>query len=107
MNPEPFSPCPDATTEGIFGATMPTDSTTVFTIPAGERVSLTTRSIGVVHADRSIFLDRPLKVRATATEDYEVIDGTRRRKFIDVVPPVGDPNELWLAESNATPKHRV
>ena len=59
----------------------------LFDLEAGERVELVIECIGVHRDDGGVTVDRTVRVKATATDEYQEIAGTRRRRFTDFARP--------------------
>lgn len=72
---------------------------TLFEMPAGTRVSITTGQVNIEHTELQTkgAIAWDVTYEATATDRFQVFQGKRRRLFIDasITFPTGD-REIWL-----------
>ena len=69
---------------------------TLFTIAAGTRVTVTTKSLGLHEGDRSLSLDIERELRATAVDDYRRDGDVMRRLGCKPGPIIGRVLEALL-----------
>lgn len=73
----------------------------IFSIKAGERVSLTTETVNMEMPDMNAkgALRHNVTYEATATDRYQMYEGQRRRLFVDVSVDFGlGLTEIWLTD---------
>jgi hypothetical protein len=72
---------------------------TLFDLPNGYRLTLVSRQVGVAPEGTTLFLDRVMRVVATATDEVREINGEWRRRFAHAEPPLVDYcDDVWVSD---------
>jgi hypothetical protein len=78
---------------------------TLFELPAGTRASIDLGAVGVITPrGDALKIDRATRFEATATADFCIVNGVRRRRFVDASIELMDgKREVWLTDIELSP----